>query len=76
MCVFPTAALHPAFIPPMGATGQHGWGGDPTTPFTPLLQGCKAIVLPRQSTCWYTGDWICLPATFLVGPCLSGKLRQ
>lgn len=33
MCVFPTAALHPAFIPTMGATGQHGWGGRPHYPF-------------------------------------------
>lgn len=39
MCVFPTAALHPAFIPPMGATGQHGWEGDPTTPFTSPTSG-------------------------------------
>lgn len=69
--------LHiPAFIPAMGATGQHGWGGRPHHLFClPCFRAGKQV-LPHRGTQWYMGDCVCLPATFLAHPYLCGKLRQ
>lgn len=77
MCVFPTAALHPRFHPGHGGHRAARVGKETPLPLLPpLLRGCKETVLPHQSTCWYMGGCICLLTTFLVQPCLCGKLRQ
>lgn len=77
MCVFPTAALHPAFIPAIGATGQHGWGGRPHHPsylpyFRTVKQQSSPIRLPAGTRGIASASQ---PHSWFIPVCV-GKLRQ